>query len=70
MTAIQTGTGLALKTVSGAQGTYVFPTLAPSVYSITATHAGFEAYDEKNLPVRADSALTVVRYGAPQQAAR
>lgn len=59
VTATQTGTGLTLKTVSGAQGTYVFPTLAPSVYSITATHEGFEAYDEKNLPVRADSALTV-----------
>jgi hypothetical protein len=59
VTATQAGTGLVLTTTSGASGGYVFPTLAPSVYNISATHTGFGAYTEKGLQVRADAALTV-----------
>ena len=58
ITATQAGTGLAQKTTSSAEGTYVFPALAPSVYTLSAAHDGFEAYKEKDLQVRADSALT------------
>ena len=42
VTATQAGTGIALKTVSLGSGGYVFPSLAPSVYDITAGLAGFE----------------------------
>lgn len=59
VTAIQAGTGLTLKTTSGGEGTYVFPTLEPSVYNVSATHSGFEAFTEKGVQVRADAAVTV-----------
>ncbi len=59
VTATQAGTGMTIKTTSGDAGTYVFPTLAPSNYSITAVHAGFEKYIEKDVQVRADAAVTV-----------
>jgi len=58
VTATQAATGLTLKTTSGGEGTFVFPTLAPSVYNLTATHPGFQAYSEKGLQVRADAAVT------------
>ena len=59
VTATQAGTGLVLTTTSGAGGEYVFPSLAPSVYNISASHKGFEAYTEKGVQVRADAAVTV-----------
>jgi hypothetical protein len=59
MTATQTATGLTLKTVTSGEGTYVFPSLAPSVYNISVTTPGFEGYTENGLQVRADAALTV-----------
>ncbi len=34
------------------KGTYTFPSLAPSVYSISASHAGFAAFYEAGLEVR------------------
>jgi hypothetical protein len=58
VTATQASTGLALKTVTGSAGTYVFPSLAPSVYDITVSHEGFAAYSEKGVQVRADAAVT------------
>lgn len=58
VTATQTSTGLVLKTVTGSEGTYVFPSLAPSVYDVTIDHAGFAAYTEKGVQVRADAAVT------------
>jgi hypothetical protein len=59
VSATQTSTGLLLKTTSGPQGTYVFPTLEPSVYTLTANRAGYQAYTENNIGVRADAAVTV-----------
>lgn len=59
VTATQTTTGLALKTITTGDGTYVFPSLAPSVYNVSVVRNGFESYAEKGLQVRADSALTV-----------
>ncbi len=56
--ATQAGTGLELKTTTSGVGTYVFPTLAPSVYNLSASHSGFETYRENGLQVRADNALT------------
>ena len=58
VTATQTTTGLALKTVTGNAGTYVFPSLAPSVYDISVSHAGFAAYTEKGVQVRADASVS------------
>ena len=59
VTATQTTTGLVLKTISSGGGTYVFPSLAPSLYTVSVTRAGFESYSEKGIEVRADAALTV-----------
>jgi hypothetical protein len=59
VTATQTGTGLTLKTTSSSEGVYVFPTLAPSVYNLSASHAGFNTYTENGLQLRADASLTV-----------
>ncbi|MGB6742872.1 MAG: carboxypeptidase regulatory-like domain-containing protein, partial [Terracidiphilus sp.] len=58
VTATQAGTGLQLKTTTSGTGTYVFPTLAPSVYNLSVSHAGFQSYKESALQVRADNALT------------
>lgn len=59
VTATQADTGLVLTTTSSAGGSYVFPSLAPSVYNLSASHSGFEAYSERGLQLRADAALTV-----------
>ena len=58
VTATQATTGLTLRTTTSAEGTYVFPSLAPSVYDISVSHVGFAAYSEKGLQVGADAALT------------
>src|SRR5580658_7908376 len=57
VTATQVGTGLELKTTTTSDGTFLFSSLAPSVYDIYAGHPGFEVYTEKSLPVRADAAV-------------
>ncbi|MGH9604777.1 MAG: carboxypeptidase regulatory-like domain-containing protein [Terracidiphilus sp.] len=59
ITLTQITTGLVLKTTAGADGTYVFPTLAPSVYNVSARASGFAAFTEKGVQVRADNAVTV-----------
>src|ERR1700679_2713757 len=59
VTATQAGTGLELRAVSSNSGSYCFPSLAPSVYNISAGRSGFEAYNEKGVQVRADAAVTV-----------
>ncbi len=59
VTAIQAGTGLILKTTTSGEGTYVFPTLDPSVYNLSASHGGFETFTENSVQVRADAAVTV-----------
>jgi hypothetical protein len=59
VTATQAGTGLELRAVSSNSGSYSFPSLAPSVYNISAGRSGFEAYNEKGVQVRADAAVTV-----------
>jgi hypothetical protein len=59
VTATQTATGIFNKTTTGNQGTFVFPILSPSVYNISATRSGFEAYTQNGVELRADAAITV-----------
>jgi Carboxypeptidase regulatory-like domain len=58
VTATQAGTGVVLQTTTNGDGAYVFPSLAPSLYNLSASHPGFRAYSEQGLQVRADAALT------------
>ncbi|HEV2484616.1 MAG TPA: carboxypeptidase regulatory-like domain-containing protein [Terracidiphilus sp.] len=58
VTATQSSTGLMLKATSSGEGTYFFPSLAPSVYNLSASHDGFQTYAVKDLQLRADAALT------------
>ena len=59
VTAIQAATGISSKTTSGGQGNFVFPILAPTNYTITAKAPGFQSFTEKDVSLRADSAVTV-----------
>jgi len=59
VTATQVGTGQVLTTISTGGGEFVFPSLAPSTYNVSASHSGFEAYTEKGIQVRADASVTV-----------
>ncbi len=59
VTATQAATGISSKTTAGSQGNFVFPILAPSVYNVTATAAGFQAYTQNGVQLRADAAVTV-----------
>ena len=59
VTATQAATGISSTTVTGAQGSFVFPILAPSVYNITAKRQGFESSTQKGVQLRADAAVTV-----------
>lgn len=59
VTLTQVGTGLQRKAQAGSTGTYVFPTLAPSVYRVSAKSSGFAAFTEDGIQLRADNAVTV-----------
>lgn len=59
VTATQTSTGLVLSTVTSGEGTFVFPSLVPSVYDVSVSSKGFQNYTERALQLRADDALTV-----------
>jgi Carboxypeptidase regulatory-like domain len=59
VTITQVGTGMKLKTTTAGEGNYAFPTVAPSVYNVTATHAGFQSFTSNGVQVRADAAVTV-----------
>ncbi len=58
VTATQSGTGLMVKTTASGEGTFVFPSLAPTVYNLSASHAGFQTYEVKDLQLRANAVLT------------
>jgi Carboxypeptidase regulatory-like domain len=59
VTATQATTGLILTTTTSGAGTYVFPTLAPSNYSVSTESSGFETFRENGVQVRADNSVTV-----------
>jgi hypothetical protein len=59
VTATQTDTGRKTVVTSSADGTFVFPTLLPSSYAVTATSRGFTRYERKGILLEADQALTL-----------
>lgn len=59
VTVTQAGTGVTLKTISGGAGTYVFPSLPPATYSVSAGAQGFESFLQSGVVLQADQALTV-----------
>jgi hypothetical protein len=68
--ATEVQTGNQMKTVSGKDGRFVFPTLLPSGYTLSVTAAGFETYAQKGIVLEADQALTLnisMKVGAQTQ---
>lgn len=59
ITATQAATGISSKTTTNSEGAFVFPILQPSVYNIAAARAGFAAYTQNGVQLRADAAVTV-----------
>jgi hypothetical protein len=58
VTAIQTQTGRETVITSGSQGDFVFPTLPPSVYSLSVSATGFQSYTQTDIVLQADQKLT------------
>ena len=56
--AIQTQTGRETVVTSGSQGDFVFPTLPPSVYSLSVSATGFQSYTQTDIVLQADQRLT------------
>jgi hypothetical protein len=59
ITATQTKTGAATVVKSGADGAFVFPSLLPSNYSISASAKDFESYTQTGIVLQADQSITV-----------
>jgi hypothetical protein len=59
VTITQTSTGAKTATTSDTQGAYVFPSLPPSIYSISVSASGFETYKETDIQLHADQSVTV-----------
>lgn len=53
------GTGLTRSATTNADGYYVISSLKPSQYTLTVTGAGFRTFNQKDLTLLADQALTV-----------
>jgi hypothetical protein len=56
--AIQTQTGRESVAISGRDGDFVFPTLLPSVYSLSVSAKGFQTYTQTDIVLQADQKLT------------
>jgi hypothetical protein len=59
VTAIQTSTGSASKTVSNADGFYLLPSLPAGVYSLRVEQAGFQSYVQPEIVLQVDQAATI-----------
>ncbi len=59
VTATRNDTGQVTTVVSDASGLYVFPSLPPAPYTVSATAAGFSRVTDSNAILQADQALTV-----------
>ena len=59
VTATQAGTGFASVVSTNGSGEYVFPSLSPSTYNITATSPGFKTFVQNGIKLQADQALTI-----------
>ena len=57
--ATQIQTGRVTKATPAKDGTFVFPALLPSVYSISVSAQGFEKYSQSGIVLQADQAVTV-----------
>ena len=55
---VQTQTGRETVVTSGSQGDFVFPTLLPSVYSLSVSATGFQSYTQTGIVLQADQKLT------------
>jgi hypothetical protein len=47
------------QTTTSGQGSFTFPSLPPSTYSVSASRSGFRIYRENDVHVRADATVTV-----------
>jgi hypothetical protein len=56
--AVQTQTGRETVVTSGRAGDFVFPTLPPSVYSLTVSAPGFQTFTQTAIVLQADQKLT------------
>jgi hypothetical protein len=59
VTATQAGTGFSSVATTNGSGEYVFPSLSPSTYNITATSPGFKTFVQNGIKLQADQALTI-----------
>ena len=59
VTATQMDTGRKTVVTTGQDGAFVFPTLLPTVYSISVAATGFQTYDQSGVVLQADQSVTV-----------
>lgn len=59
VTAVQTKTGTKTVAVTNGTGTYIFPSMPPAEYSISATASGFQTFLQNGVILQADQAATV-----------
>jgi hypothetical protein len=70
ITATRNGTGEKIVVTSDSGGEYVFPSLAPASYTVSATAVGFSTFTDPNALLQADQALTVnvvLKIGSSQE---
>lgn len=59
ITATQGSTGVTAETTSNGNGEFVFSSLAPTIYNISISAAGFTTFVQKGVTLQADQAVTV-----------
>jgi hypothetical protein len=59
ITATETGTGFASSVKTGTEGQFVFPSLRPTTYVITAEMSGFRRFSESGVELQANQSLTL-----------
>jgi hypothetical protein len=59
VTVTQVATGETTITTTGSEGAYIFPSLRPAEYNLSATSAGFGTFLQNGVTLQADAAVTV-----------
>ena len=59
ITLTQVATGETTATTTGGEGAYIFPSLRPAEYNLSATSAGFGTFVQNGVLLQADAAVTV-----------
>jgi hypothetical protein len=59
VTATQTNTGRVTVAKTGQAGSFVFPTLPPTGYSVSIAAGGFETYNQSDIVLQADQTVAV-----------